>query len=158
MSIDTDKNDDLIAFTGGRLIDGRGGEVIENAVILVENDRIRTAGSADKISSPASAQLIDATGKTILPGLIDAHVHVGNIDISMEKTAKYPPAVYVHLATRNLENDLDLGFTTLRDAGGLDWGFRDAVDRGLIRGREHVWGGGKWRGSEQLERAWPASR
>ena len=69
-----------------------------------------------------------------MPGLIDAHVHVGNIDVFMDKTRLLPPAVYVHLASRNLENDLQLGFTSLRDAGGLDRGFRDAVERELIQG------------------------
>jgi len=134
MTVHTETNNGPIAFTGGRLIDGRGGEVIENAIIWVENDRIRAAGSAEKIRLTDATQLIDVSGKTILPGLIDAHVHVGNIDVSLEKTAKLPPAVYVMLAARNLENDLNLGFTTLRDAGGLDWSFREAIDRGLIRG------------------------
>ena len=124
----------LLAFTGGRLIDGCGGKVVDPAVVVVENDTVSAAGAADQIPLPSDAQQIDVTGKTILPGLIDAHVHVGNIEISAADTANFPPAVYVHLATRNLENDLQLGFTTLRDAGGLDWGFRDAVDRDLIRG------------------------
>lgn len=134
MSVLTDTNNGPIVLTGGRLIDGRGGDAVEDAVVLVEDDRIRMVGSAEKFLPPDFAQQIDLTGKTIMPGLIDAHVHVGNIDVSMEKTARFPPAVYVHLATRNLENDLNLGFTTLRDAGGLDWGFRDAIDRGLICG------------------------
>lgn len=134
MSVDTDLNSVPIAFTGGRLIDGRGGEVIENALVVVENDQIRAVGPAEEHLSPDSAQQIDIKGKTILPGLIDAHVHVGNIDISMQKTARLPPAVYVHLATRNLENDLNLGFTTLRDAGGLDFSFREAIDRKIISG------------------------
>ena len=134
MSVLTDTNNGPIVLTGGRLIDGRGGDAVEDAVVLVEDDRIRMVGSAEKFLPPDFAQQIDLTGKTIMPGLIDAHVHVGNIDVSMEKTARLPPAVYVHLATRNLENDLNLGFTTLRDAGGLDWGFRDAIDRDLICG------------------------
>ena len=69
-----------------------------------------------------------------MPGLIDAHVHVGNIEIFMDRTRLLPPAVYVHLASRNLETDLQLGFTSLRDAGGLDLGFREAVERNLICG------------------------
>jgi imidazolonepropionase-like amidohydrolase len=129
-----DKNRRPIAFFGGRLIDGRGGRAIECAVVVVENQKIRMVGSSAKVPLPQTAKQIDITGKTIMPGLIDAHVHVGNIAVFHDKTASYPPAVYVHLATRHLENDIDLGFTTLRDAGGMDWGFRDAIDRGLING------------------------
>jgi imidazolonepropionase-like amidohydrolase len=69
-----------------------------------------------------------------MPGLIDAHVHAGNIALQMEETASLSPAVYVHRTTRNLETDIDLGFTTVRDAAGLDWGFVDAIDQGLING------------------------
>jgi imidazolonepropionase-like amidohydrolase len=71
---------------------------------------------------------------TLMPGLIDAHVHVGNIEIRNHLTAQLPPAVYVVRTCRNLESDIDLGFTTLRDAAGLDPGFRAAVDQGLVRG------------------------
>ncbi len=134
MSTHADLSCGPIAFTGGRLIDGGGGKTVANATILIEGDRIQTVAPAADIMLPESARRYDITGKTIMPGLIDAHVHVGNIEISMEKTARLAPAVYVHLASRNLENDLNLGFTTLRDAGGLDQGFREAVSRGLISG------------------------
>ena len=69
-----------------------------------------------------------------MPGLIDAHVHIGNIELSLAKTAALPPAVYVHKATQNLETDLALGYTTVRDATGLDSGFKEAVRLGLING------------------------
>lgn len=124
----------LVAFTGGRLIDGCGGEVIENGIVLVENQTIKAVGSVEDVVLPEDAQKIDVFGKTIMPGLIDAHVHCGNILLSMDATAALPPAVYVHQVTRNLENDLNLGFTTLRDAGGLDDGFRTAIDQDLIQG------------------------
>jgi imidazolonepropionase-like amidohydrolase len=67
-----------------------------------------------------------------MPGLIDAHVHAGNIEVVLDKTTALPPAVYVLETARNLERDLQLGFTTLRDAGGLDYSFREAIKRGLI--------------------------
>jgi imidazolonepropionase-like amidohydrolase len=69
-----------------------------------------------------------------MPGLIDAHVHPGNVEWILSKTAELPPAVYVHRVTNHLEIDIDLGFTTLRDAAGLDAGFRTAIEQGLIRG------------------------
>jgi imidazolonepropionase-like amidohydrolase len=77
---------------------------------------------------------IDLQGKTLMPGLIDAHVHPGNVGWYLSQTVKLAPAVYVHRVTRTLETDLQLGFTTLRDAGGLDAGFREAIEQGLIKG------------------------
>jgi imidazolonepropionase-like amidohydrolase len=125
---------DPIAVIGGRLIDGCGGHIDGKVTVLVEDGRIKAVGPQERIAVPASATVIEAPSATVMPGLIDAHVHVGNIAVFSDQTLKLPPAVYVHLASRNLENDLDMGFTTLRDAGGLDWGFRDAVERGLVRG------------------------
>ncbi len=57
----------------------------------------------------------------------------GNVEWFLTQTAALPPAVYVHRVTRTLGTDLALGFTTLRDAGGLDEGFRAAVEQGLIK-------------------------
>jgi imidazolonepropionase-like amidohydrolase len=134
MAADDAVRHDVYAFTRGRLIDGRGRAPISDATVTVRDGRILSAGPRNEITVPDGAQVIDMRDKSILPGLIDAHVHIGNIDISMYRTAELSPAVYVHRATRNLETALDSGFTTLRDAGGLDAGFREAIDAGLIRG------------------------
>src|SRR5437763_4631367 len=66
------------AFTGGRVIDGTGKAPIENATILVRNGRIEAVGKSVKV--PAGAERIDVAGKTIVPGLINGHGHVSNID------------------------------------------------------------------------------
>jgi imidazolonepropionase-like amidohydrolase len=66
------------AFTGARIIDGTGKAAIEKATILVRNGRIEAVGTSVKI--PAGAERIDAAGKTIIPGLINAHGHVSNLD------------------------------------------------------------------------------
>jgi imidazolonepropionase-like amidohydrolase len=105
-----------------------------DATVVVVDGTIREVLSAGQEARVPEGQAFDLQGKTLMPGLIDAHVHAGNLEVLMERTAALPPAVYVHRATRNLETDLNLGFTTLRDAGGLDWGFRAAVEQGLIRG------------------------
>jgi len=65
----------MTAFVGATLIDGTGGAPRANAVILVEGDRIAAVGNRDEIPIPPEAQLIDASGKWIVPGLIDAHIH-----------------------------------------------------------------------------------
>ena len=68
--------DRLIAIVGATLIDGRGGEPVTDSRIIIQNDRIEAAGSAD-IDIPDDAEVIDAKGLTVLPGLIDAHYHNG---------------------------------------------------------------------------------
>lgn len=77
MTISADKPDSLVALTGARLItmsDDSGG-VIENGTILVDQNRIVAVGSADSIDVPSNARSVDVSGKTIIPGLIDAHAH-----------------------------------------------------------------------------------
>ncbi len=66
-----------VAFTGARLIDGSGAAPIENAVLLVRGERIVAAGPAEKVPTPPGAKVIDLAGKTIIPGLISAHSHLG---------------------------------------------------------------------------------
>lgn len=70
-------NDGNLAFVGARIIDGTGAPVIENGVIVVTDGRIRAVGPAGDVTLPADAEVVDASGKTIMPGLINAHGHVG---------------------------------------------------------------------------------
>jgi imidazolonepropionase-like amidohydrolase len=86
------------ALTGGRLIDGTGAAPIEHAVVIVNNNKIEAAGSAEAVHVPKGVPTIDVTGKSILPGLWDMHAHVGQ--------AVWGP---VYLAA---------GVTTARDMGG----------------------------------------
>src|SRR5262245_4719298 len=65
----------VIAIVGARLIDGRGGEPVENAVVVVRGSKIETAGPQNRITIPTEAMQIDARGLSILPGLIDSHFH-----------------------------------------------------------------------------------
>ena len=124
----------VVAFINGQLINGLDDHPLGNAVIIVENGLIKAVGKKSDVSIPENAFVFDILGKTIMPGLIDNHVHVGNIAVDMDETSRLSPAVYVHKASQNLETDLLLGFTTLRDAGGLDISFKEAVDQRLING------------------------
>ena len=66
------------AFTGGRVIDGTDAPPIENATIIVREGRIAAVGPAASTFIPAGAERIPLAGKTVIPGLINAHGHVGN--------------------------------------------------------------------------------
>ena len=125
---------EIMIFKNAFLIDGNGGDPISDATVVIEDEKIKDVGQGLGQDPRGNAQVVDLGGKTLMPGLIDAHVHVGNIEVVHDRTVALPPAVYVHRVTRNLETDTDLGFTTLRDAGGMDWGFRAAINQGLIRG------------------------
>ncbi|MEN3330895.1 MAG: hypothetical protein V7641_260 [Blastocatellia bacterium] len=84
----------LVALTGARLITLKGDEVIDKGTILIEDNRIKAIGA--KIDIPANARRIDMTGKTIMPGLVDVHSHMGynSLDIMPEKQWPY----YANLA------------------------------------------------------------
>jgi imidazolonepropionase-like amidohydrolase len=123
-----------IIFKNSFLIDGQGGDPLPDATLVVSGSRIEAVFPEGTGGSAPRGKVIDLKGKTLMPGLIDAHVHPGNVAFYLHQTAALPPAVYVHRVTKTLETDLNLGFTTLRDAAGLDQGFRVAIEQGLIRG------------------------
>ena len=123
----------MLVLRNALLIDGTGAPPNPDRTVIVAEGRIQEIGGPGT-KCPGGAAVADLKGKCLLPGLIDAHTHAGNIEIRNSMTAKLPPAVYVLRTCRNLETDLQLGFTTLRDAAGLDPGFRDAVQQGLLNG------------------------
>ncbi len=89
----------LIALVGGQLINGHGGNPIENAIVVIEGSKIVVAGPAESITLPKDAEIIDATGHTILPGLVDTHFH--------SRDSVKPP----------IEYELQKGITSFRDPG-----------------------------------------
>lgn len=78
LEIESDKPSGLLALTGARIITMNDDEVIENGTVLVRNNRIEAVGAANEVEVPASAETVDVSGKTIMPGIIDAHAHIGN--------------------------------------------------------------------------------
>ena len=73
--IDVPPLSSVVAFTGGRVVTMKGGEVIEDGVVLVEGSRIKAVGRKGDVAVPSSARIVDASGKTVLPGFVDAHWH-----------------------------------------------------------------------------------
>ncbi len=124
------------AITGATLIDGSGAAPVENAVVLIQNERVLDVGDARSVTPPIDAEHIDATGFTLMPGLIDTHDHLASFayDIASRWGITEPRSTR-HLRTAAvLRETLETGYTTVRDAGGLDAGFRIAVDEGLVPG------------------------
>ncbi|NND52472.1 MAG: amidohydrolase family protein [Flavobacteriaceae bacterium] len=73
----TDKPSGIIAFTGARIITMEGDKVIENGTLIVNENRIQALGPAAEVSIPSNAKVYDVSGKTIMPGIVDAHAHIG---------------------------------------------------------------------------------
>jgi imidazolonepropionase-like amidohydrolase len=135
-----------LAVVGGFLIDGFGGPARPNSVVLVEGDTIVAVGEEGRLAVPAGARVIDANGMTVLPGLIDAHVHLdilGHGDYpTWHQTVRENYAEVMELSAAQL---LAHGVTTARDAGGelaASVGTRDRVNRGEIPGPRLLVSGG----------------
>jgi imidazolonepropionase-like amidohydrolase len=78
--------------------------------------------------------VLDCGGRTLMPGLIDAHVHCYGVDADLGRLDRLPRSLQALRAAKRLEGSLRRGFTTIRDAGGADWGLAMAVETGLIPG------------------------
>ena len=101
-----------------RLFDGTGPTLVRNGVVVVRGDRIVAAGAADRVAVPAGARVIDLGDATLLPGLIDAHVHLtGEIDGNFDRAVKDLPAMEALFGAANAQKTLMAGFTTVRDVG-----------------------------------------
>jgi imidazolonepropionase-like amidohydrolase len=118
------------------LLDPATGETMREAVVLIEDGRVARAGLRSATQVPRDAEAIDAAGLTVLPGLIDCHVHLTNLgeglDFARELTT--PPTLELMRAVRAARRTLDAGFTTVRDAAGTPAGVRMAIDAGYFPG------------------------
>ncbi|TMC39073.1 MAG: amidohydrolase family protein [Chloroflexi bacterium] len=123
-----------VVFEHATLLDCTGRDPQPNLRIVVEDGRIRRIGASSGPAGPKDARVIDCQGRTLMPGLLDAHVHLALLDLDPAAEAALPAAVLALRIAGVIEATLDAGFTTVRDAGGLDWGFKEAVRLGLIRG------------------------
>ncbi len=124
------------ALVGATLIDGTGGPVLEDSTVLLDGDIISSVGIRGAVTVPPDAEVIDVSGLTLLPGLIDTHDHLADKNYSLlSRWEIEEPASLAHLKTaRAIEDSLAAGYTTIRDAGGLDAGFKQAIAEGLIQG------------------------
>jgi len=120
-----------VAIRAGRLFDSKTGAMLKDQVILIKGDRITSVGPADHISIPPGAVAIDLSRATVLPGLIDRHVHLMQDQMPNDARAAFSGLNYAL-------KDLNAGFTTLQDMGSAytyaTVELRDAINKGQVPG------------------------
>src|SRR6266545_8272220 len=121
---------------GATLIDGTGAAPVPDAAVLINDGRITAAGPRHAVSWPANVDIVDLSGLTLLPGLIDGHDHLASHGYAFtQRWGLHEPLSTTHMRTATvLRQTLATGYTTIRDAAGLDVGFKLAVDEGIITG------------------------
>jgi imidazolonepropionase-like amidohydrolase len=136
------KTSNRLAIRAARMLDTNRGQLITEAVIIVEGDHITAAGS--KLVIPPDARIIDLGDDTILPGLIDAHTHItyhfdetGHFGLRGDRTTD----ITMKYAAENARRTVEAGFTTIRNLGAgdrVDLRLRDAITRGEMVGPKMI--------------------
>jgi len=124
------------AINADALLDPESGEVTRDAVVVIEDGRVTELGPRRSVQAPRDADGIDAAGLTLLPGLIDCHVHLTALGEGLDFTRELstPPTFELMRAVRAARRTLDAGFTSVRDAAGSPAGIRMAIDAGYFPG------------------------
>ncbi len=128
-----------IVFTNCSLLDTTNGQLLPDHHVLVEGSHIKEV--SDRPLKAGTAITIDLAGRTLMPGLCDAHVHVTAVEADFAKIERMSPAYITARAAQILREMLSRGFTTVRDAGGADWGLAQAVEEGLLPGPRLLYSG-----------------
>lgn len=145
-----------IIVKGKKLIDGKGGTPLQKAAVVIEGGRVKAVGTIEKMRIPRGSEIIDLSGCTLMPGLMDIHMHVAASNLlsySNYRVAnmEVSPELRLLYAARHARMMLEAGFTLVRDAG---WptslggqmtrgmvGLREAIDRGVLPGCRLIVGG-----------------
>jgi imidazolonepropionase-like amidohydrolase len=122
----------LIVFRNAAILDGQETHRREGSDVVVENGTIREV--AARPVSLRDAEVIDVGGRTLMPGLIDCHVHVVATMLNLGANAAQPNAIVTLKSVPILRAMLERGFTTVRDAGGADYALALAVESGIVAG------------------------
>lgn len=140
-------------FVDATVLDAERGVLEPDRRVLVEDDRITEVGGPELQSG--GARQVDLHGMTLMPGLIDCHVHVTVVTTDVWGMSEWSPTYVGARSARVLRDMLHRGFTTVRDVGGADYGLAAAVEEGWYEGPRLIFGGkmlsqtggaGDWRG------------
>ena len=121
-----------LLLSGGRLLDPLHDQLLDRHDVLIEDGQIKEV--SDKEIKAGNATVIKLDGKTIMPGLIDCHVHVMATQLNLSTQGMLPDALVMLRAVPIMKAMLRRGFTTVRDAGGAGWGLKSAVEEGTVVG------------------------
>lgn len=128
----------VTAVRAGRLVDPVSGRVLIDQLVLIRGERVEAVGPAGSLAVPAGARTVDLSRRTVLPGLIDVHVH-----LTADARVQGPQALMLSLPRKtitgvaNARRTLEAGFTTIRNVGAegfADVALRDAIDEGAVPG------------------------
>jgi imidazolonepropionase-like amidohydrolase len=122
------------------VLDPEAGELAEGLAVVVEGGRVVEVEATGAVRA-GDATVLDASGMTVMPGLVDAHVHVNAVTADLGGLEEWSPAYVTARAAGVLRGMLDRGFTTVRDVAGADHGIAAAVAEGLLAGPRVVFGG-----------------
>lgn len=129
----------VLVLRHATVLDPAAGVPVPDQDLVIEDGRIVEIDS--RAGAGANARSIDVRGRTVLPGLIDAHVHVTAVTADLAALSEMSPALVTARAARLLREMLLRGFTTVRDAGGADSGLAAAITQGYLTGPRVVFGG-----------------
>lgn len=150
-----DKTTKVKVIRGGLLIDGNGGPVTKNPVIVIEGKLIKAVGKRGEVKEPAGAEIIDATQYTLMPGMFDCHLHLAAFNCATFNNYRVSiwevtPQLQMMYMLFHAQMCMEMGFTTLRDLGRATsrghfvfeaCAVRDAINAGIHTGpRLHVCG------------------
>ena len=120
-----------IVVKNARVFDGKSDKLLPETTVVVSGNKIEKI--AKDASVPADAKVIDAGGRVLMPGLIDAHVHLGLV-LPPQKLVDTDPGYVYALMQKGAERMLMRGFTSVRDMAGPVFGLKQAIDEGLTLG------------------------
>ncbi len=129
-----------LVIENARVFDGVSPDCAEGMSVRVEGERIVEVAKG-AVSANGDVRRIDARGRTLMPGLIDLHIHAYASDVDFRKVEQHGEAYRTAHAARMLGHALDCGFTTVRDIGGGDWSLWRAIEDGLIRAPRFFYAG-----------------
>ena len=110
------KKEKVVALVGGTLIDGNGGQPVSNVTVLIKGEKIESVGPSGKVEIPKDAEKIDVSGKWILPGFIDCHIHLGYPFSTMAYFTDSDSLATIR-ALKIMNDYLKCGVTSVRDVG-----------------------------------------
>jgi imidazolonepropionase-like amidohydrolase len=119
-------------FKNFEMLDPEAEELHGGHELVVEGDKIREVSA--KPIKLAEADVVDCGGRTLMPGLIDSHVHVTLSEVMIRNLENVPLTLMTARAAELMRGMLDRGFTSVRDTGGADWGLKEATEKWLLPG------------------------